>query len=54
MILDQVWESDYEGEGDSNVVDVYITYLRRKIDQPFPHKLIQTVRGSGYMLREKE
>lgn len=54
MILDQVWESDYEGEGGSNVVDVYITYLRKKIDQPFPHKLIQTVRGSGYMLREKE
>lgn len=54
MILDQVWESDYEGEGGSNVVDVYITYLRKKIDLPFPHKLIQTVRGSGYMLREKE
>ena len=52
MILDQVWESDYDSEGGSNVVDVYITYLRRKIDQPFPNKLIQTVRGTGYMLKE--
>ena len=54
MILDQVWESDYDSEGGSNVVDVYITYLRRKIDQPFPNKLIQTVRGTGYMLKEIE
>ena len=54
MILDQVWESDYDSEGGSNVVDVYITYLRKKIDQPFPNKLIQTVRGTGYMLKESE
>ena len=54
MILDQVWESDYDGDGGSNVVDVYITYLRRKLDQPFPHKLIHTVRGTGYMLKEPE
>ena len=54
MILDQVWEADDTSEGGSNVVDVYITYLRRKIDQPFPNKLIQTVRGTGYMLREAE
>jgi DNA-binding response OmpR family regulator len=54
MILDQVWESDYDSAGGSNVVDVYITYLRKKIDQPFPNKLIQTVRGTGYMLKETE
>ena len=54
MILDQVWESEYDSEGGSNVVDVYITYLRKKIDQPFPNKLIQTVRGTGYMLKETE
>jgi len=54
MILDQVWNSDYDPAGASNVVEVYINYLRRKIDQPFAHKLIHTVRGSGYILREKE
>jgi Transcriptional regulatory protein, C terminal len=35
----------------SNVVDVYIRYLRRKIDDPFPVKLLETLRGSGYRLR---
>lgn len=54
MILDQVWDSDYEGEGGSNVVEVYINYLRRKIDQPFGRKLIHTVRGTGYILQEKD
>jgi two-component system copper resistance phosphate regulon response regulator CusR len=54
MILDQVWDSDYDGEGGSNVVEVYINYLRRKIDQPFPRKLIHTVRGTGYILQEKD
>ncbi len=53
MILDHVWDSDYDGEGGSNVVEVYINYLRRKIDQPFPTKLIHTVRGTGYILQEK-
>ena len=51
MILDHVWNSDYVGETGSNVVEVYINYLRKKIDHPFPHKLIQTVRGTGYTLR---
>ncbi|MDH4101272.1 MAG: response regulator transcription factor [Nitrospirota bacterium] len=37
---------------DSNVIDVYITYLRRKIDRDFDKKLIHTVRGAGYMLKE--
>lgn len=37
---------------DSNVIDVYITYLRRKIDRDFEKKLIHTVRGAGYILKE--
>ena len=46
-----VWNYDYEGE--SNVVDVYIRYLRRKIDDPHQRKLIHTVRGAGFVLREE-
>ena len=46
----QVW--DYGFTGGSNVIDVYIRYLRKKIDDPFPQKLIHTVRGRGYMLKE--
>lgn len=52
MILDQVWDSDDAGDAGSNVVEVYVNYLRRKVDQPFPVKLIHTVRGAGYLLRE--
>ena len=52
MILDQVWGLDYEGG--SNLVEVYINYLRRKIDQPFEPKLIHTIRGTGYALRAPE
>jgi DNA-binding response OmpR family regulator len=49
-VLEQhVWSYDYEGA--SNVVDVYIRRLRRQIDDPFPMKLIETVRGVGYRLR---
>jgi len=44
-----IWSYDYEGG--SNVVDVYVRRLRRKIDDPFPTKLIVTVRGVGYRLR---
>jgi DNA-binding response OmpR family regulator len=44
-----IWSYDYEGS--SNVVDVYVRRLRRKIDDPFPEKLIATVRGAGYRLR---
>ena len=54
MILDQVWDSEYDSEAGSNVVEVYINYLRRKIDQPFSLKLIHTVRGTGYTLQEKD
>jgi len=53
MILDQVWDSGYDFDGASNVVEVYINYLRRKVDQPFPVRLIHTVRGAGYLLGEK-
>ena len=49
QILDKVWGFDYDG-GD-NIVDVYIKYLRDKIDRDFDEKLIQTVRGRGYVVR---
>lgn len=52
QILDHVWGMDYEGE--ANVVDVYIRYLRSKIDEPFQPKLIHTVRGYGYVLEDKK
>ena len=45
-----IWNYDYEGG--SNLVDVYIRYLRKKIDEPFSPKLIHTVRGVGYVLKE--
>ncbi|HET7762035.1 MAG TPA: response regulator transcription factor [Phycicoccus sp.] len=47
-ILENVWDSDYPGA--DNVVEVYIGYLRRKIDAPFDAKAIETVRGMGYRL----
>jgi heavy metal response regulator len=50
MILDHVWDMEYDGG--SNLVEVYINYLRRKVDQEFELKLIHTVRGAGYVLRE--
>jgi two-component system OmpR family response regulator len=50
QILEHVW--DFGFDGDSNVVDVYIRYLREKIDRPFGLDSIETVRGSGYRLRE--
>ncbi len=49
-IEDHVWNFEYEGG--TNVVDVYIRYLRKKIDDGFERKLIHTVRGMGYVLRE--
>jgi heavy metal response regulator len=48
MIVEHVWDMDYDGL--TNIVDVYIRHLRSKIDDKFPGKLIQTVRGIGYML----
>ena len=50
-ISHHVWNYDYEGG--SNVVDVYIRYLRKKLDDGFSKKLIHTVRGVGYVLREE-
>jgi two-component system OmpR family response regulator len=48
-LLEGAWEMDYENR--SNVVDVYVRYLREKIDRPFGVETIETVRGSGYRLR---
>lgn len=50
-ILDKVWGFEYSG--DTNVVDVYIRYLRSKIDERFCRKFIHTVRGVGYQLRDE-
>ncbi|HEX6577020.1 MAG TPA: response regulator transcription factor [Jiangellaceae bacterium] len=47
-ILAHVWDAHYEG--DPNVVEVYVGYLRRKIDAPFGRRALQTVRGAGYRL----
>ena len=49
-IEQHIWNYDYEGG--SNVVDVYIRYLRKKIDDGFEPKLIHTVRGAGYVLKD--
>lgn len=51
-IENHLWNFEYEGG--TNVVDVYISYLRKKIDGNRPDKLIHTIRGSGYVLREKQ
>lgn len=48
-IEDHIWNYDYEGG--TNVVDVYIRYLRKKIDDGFEKKLIHTVRGAGYVIK---
>lgn len=50
-IENHIWNYDYEGG--TNVIDVYIRYLRKKIDDGFPTKLIHTVRGAGYVIREE-
>ncbi|ADY57439.1 two component transcriptional regulator, winged helix family [Syntrophobotulus glycolicus DSM 8271] len=51
-ILDHVWGYDYYG--DTNVTDVYIKYLRNKIDQKFDVRFIHTVRGVGYIFKQDE
>ena len=51
-IEDHIWNYDYSGG--SNVVDVYISYLRKKIDDGQPHKLIRTVWGAGWMIKEDQ
>ncbi|RJG21719.1 response regulator transcription factor [Paenibacillus thiaminolyticus] len=50
QLLDGVWGYDYYG--DTNIVDVYIRYLRHKVDKPYDTALIHTVRGVGYVLRD--
>ena len=48
QIMDHVWDFDYDGT--SNVIDVYVRYLREKVDRPFGLESIETVRGVGYRL----
>ena len=50
QLLEHAW--DYEYENRSNVVDVYVRYLRQKIDRPFSRDSIETVRGAGYRMRK--
>src|SRR6201988_4648343 len=50
MIIEHVWDQSFEGL--TNIVDVYVRHLRSKVDDPFPTKLIKTVRGVGYGLVE--
>jgi two-component system copper resistance phosphate regulon response regulator CusR len=52
MIVEHVWDMDYDGL--TNIVDVYIRHLRSKIDDRFSQKLIQTVRGIGYLIDAPE
>jgi two-component system OmpR family response regulator len=50
QLLEQAWDHDYEHR--SNVIEVYIRYLRQKIDKPFGVESIETIRGAGYRLRK--
>lgn len=52
VIAEQVWDMNFES--DSNVVDVHVRRLRAKVDDPFPRKLIHTMRGAGYVLEERQ
>jgi DNA-binding response OmpR family regulator len=47
-VLAHVWYFDFEG--DPNIIEVYIRYLRRKLDEPFGRRTIETIRGAGYRL----
>jgi two-component system copper resistance phosphate regulon response regulator CusR len=51
MIIEHVWDESFEGL--TNIVDVYVRHLREKIDEPFPTRLIRTVRGVGYCIGEE-
>jgi heavy metal response regulator len=51
LITEHVW--DYHFDPSTNVIDVYVNYLRKKIDQGFEKKLIHTIRGSGYMIKDE-
>jgi len=50
MIIEHVWDQSFEGL--TNIVDVYVRHLRAKVDDPFPAKLLRTVRGVGYSLTD--
>ncbi|HBO84732.1 MAG: DNA-binding response regulator [Deltaproteobacteria bacterium GWC2_42_11] len=50
MIVEHIWNYDFDSG--TNVVDVYINHLRNKVDKDFPDKLIHTIRGMGYVLKE--
>ncbi|HWH69165.1 MAG TPA: response regulator transcription factor [Candidatus Sulfotelmatobacter sp.] len=50
MIIEHVWDKSFQGL--TNIVDVYVRHLRAKVDDPFPAKLIRTVRGAGYCIGE--
>lgn len=52
MIAEHVW--DYTFDSFTNIIDVYVNYLRKKIDKDFDKKLIHTVRGVGYVLKEDD
>ena len=47
-LLEAVWGEDFEG--DPNIIEVYVGHLRRKLDEPFDRRNIETVRGKGYRL----
>ena len=49
-LVAHAWDSSYADS--SNIIDVYVRRLRRKIDEPFGRQTIETVRGSGYRLRQ--
>jgi heavy metal response regulator len=51
LIAEHVW--DYSFDSSTNVVDVYVNYLRKKIDRGFEKRLIYTIRGSGYMMKDE-
>jgi two-component system copper resistance phosphate regulon response regulator CusR len=51
MIVEHVWDQSFEGL--TNIVDVYVRHLRAKIDDPYPTKLIRTVRGAGYRFTDE-
>jgi len=52
MIIEHVWDQSFDGL--TNIVDVYVRHLRNKVDEGFESKLIHTVRGVGYTVREEE
>ncbi|MDY0234760.1 MAG: response regulator transcription factor [Gudongella sp.] len=52
ILLDKIWGYDFAGE--TNAIDVYIRYLRIKIEEPYQEKIIHTVRGVGYVIRDEK